>query len=992
MNTHPRYTLLLSALLAIAGFGQIAPAQSVPEGGVSVVGDVDLVESMNFRAGSSNGQPIAVRTVVDVEGQSFDQAVRIAVNNPGTNFWDSALSKDATVAVAKGDVGLFHAYIRKIESLDESGLVSMQVYVEGDASYSYSKSLSTAISAGDEWTELFLPFVFNDDYPSGTLTLNLGFGQTGKTMTMEIGGVELLTYGTTKTLEEMPRTAITYAGRELDAPWRAEAAARIENIRKGDLEIRVLDDQGYPVPGASVEVEMLRHHFKFSTAVTAELLTQDSADAAIYREKILELFNAVGTENDLKWPPWDGEWGSNYNKAQTLNALQWIQENDLFVRGHVLVWPGERNLPNSIKPLLVARDESVPQRVLNHIDDITQATKDYVQEWDVLNEPYDNRDLMDVYGDTVMVDWFEQARTNLPEADLYINDYSILSSRGRDTAHQDRLEDVVQYLVDNDAPITGIGFQGHFGDAPTEPTKLWEVLERYGNAFPELKFKVTEFDVNTIDLEYQADYTRDFMTLVFSHPQMEGFQFWGFWAGRHWREEASMFNEDWTEKPFAAVYRDLVFNQWWQEPFAGSASQDGTFNGTTYYGTHRVTVTLDGKSQSTDIEFVPGSRTVKVRLSENPNPTEPVILTQPQSLRTKPGETARFEIEAIGNPAPTFNWFRNGTKLRETGPSIEIRRTGAEDSGIYRVDVTNSHGTVSSRDFVLAVKEPPYDQERLVNISTRGQVQKDDAIMIAGFVLRGTESKEVLLRAIGPALGSFGVDGTLTDPILELFQVSASQTEPMARNEAWEIGNDSELIQTISTRVGAFPLEAGSRDAVLYRVLEPGAYTAQVSGPGVSTGVGLVEVYDADTVTSGLPSLGEVANISTRGVVGTGSAIIIAGFVVTGEVPKPVLIRGIGQTLEDFGVAGTLPDPQITVFKKVPDSSDVVVARNDDWNDQSDAAAIREAAATTGAFPLAEGNLDAALLLWLEPGAYTAQVSGSGGDTGVALVEVYAVD
>ena len=964
-------------------------AQSVPEGGVSVIGTADPVDAMSFRAGNSGGQPIAARSVVQVDGQSFSRALRIEVTHPGTNFWDSALTRGSTVAAARDDVALFHAFVRKISSDDETGLVTLQVYVEGNSSYNYSKSLSTAISAGDEWTEIFLPFTFNDDYPTGSLSLNLGFGQTGKTMTMEIAGIELLNYAKTKTLNEMPRTAITYPGREADAPWRAEAATRIEQYRKGDLTIKVIDSDGNAVPDAAVSVEMLRHRFSFSTAVTAQLLTATGSDADTYRATILEYFNSVGTENDLKWPPWDGDWGSSFNRAQTLQALQWIQDNDLFVRGHVLVWPGENNLPNSIRNLLPSRDPSVPRRVLDHIDDITQATRDYVQEWDVINEPYDNRLLMDIYGDHVMVDWFEQARMNLPKADLYINDYSILSSRGRDTAHQQRLEDVVQYLVDQGAPITGIGFQGHFGDAPTEPTKLWEVLQRYSNAFPNLKFKVTEFDIGTEDREYQADYTRDFMTLVFSHPQMEGLQFWGFWEGRHWRPGSAMFNEDWTEKPFAAVYRDLVFNQWWTD-LAGTSDSTGFFTGRTFFGRHLVTIEHDGLTSELEIDFAPGAGGIKVRLNTPPQSSPPPISRQPLSQRAEPGGTARFTVEAH-DPDATYQWFHDGTPVGGNNPVLELVETSEDDAGTYWVDVTDGSGTVSSRRTLLAVKEPPYDGDRLINISTRGQVLTDAKIMIAGFVLAGTEPKESLLRAVGPTLGGFGVANALADPVLDLVAFIPGGEQSIGSNEAWDVGQDAILIEETSTRVGAFELEPGSRDAVIHASLDPGAYTAKVSGKDNQTGVSLVEVYDADEPSGGLV-LGKVTNISTRGEVGTGTQVLIAGFVVTGDAPKQVLIRGIGPGLAAFGVPGTLLDPELTLLKKLPDQTEEAVARNDDWSLAPDPDALATAASSVGAFALDEGSWDSALLVWLEPGVYTARMAEANSGTGVGLIEVYAVD
>ena len=134
-----------------------------------------------------------------------------------------------------------------------------------------------------------------------------------------------------------------------------------------------------------------------------------------------------------------------------------------------------------------------------------------------------------------------------------------------------------------------------------------------------------------------------------------------------------------------------------------------------------------------------------------------------------------------------------------------------------------------------------------------------------------------------------------------------------------------------------------------------------------------------------------MANISTRGEVGIDAQILIAGFIVEGDVPKQVLIRGVGPGLEEFGVDGVLVNPVLKLYKDA-DPDPLWVATNNNWSDNANAADIVSAGTATGAFDLDAGSKDAAILTWLEPGSYTAQVSGIGITTGVALVEVYGVD
>lgn len=311
------------------------------------------------------------------------------------------------------------------------------------------------------------------------------------------------------------------------------------------------------------------------------------------------------------------------------------------------------------------------------------------------------------------------------------------------------------------------------------------------------------------------------------------------------------------------------------------------------------------------------------------------------------------------------------------GAEFDLRIDSATNrvTGSYTPPVGKVYG-------VLGLREGAPGDERLANISTRGQVLDGDKVMIASFVITGSGSKQLLIRAIGPKLADFGLVGTLPDPLIELIRLGESA--PMSRNDDWS--DNQQVARAIgeSERLGAFALNPGDADSVLLLSLEPGAYTATVRGGDGGTGVGLVEVYDADDPAE-RRSTADVVNIATRGEVGTGADILIAGFVISGDVPKRVLIRGIGPTLGTFGVQGVLEDPRIDLI----DSSQNLVVSNDDWGDNEDLAAVISSTAQVGAFALDDGSMDAVLLIWLEPGSYTAQVSGADGGTGVALIEVY---
>jgi hypothetical protein len=178
---------------------------------------------------------------------------------------------------------------------------------------------------------------------------------------------------------------------------------------------------------------------------------------------------------------------------------------------------------------------------------------------------------------------------------------------------------------------------------------------------------------------------------------------------------------------------------------------------------------------------------------------------------------------------------------------------------------------------------------------------------------------------------------------------------------------------------------SGSADAALLAKLSAGAYTAQVTTKTASTGVALLETYDTATVAGAA----RLVNVSARTKVGTGADILIAGFVIAGEAPKQVLIRAVGPTLVNFGVGGVLADPKLAIFRQ---GSDLPLLENDNWDSSAaDAVAISAATVRSGTFALPAGAKDAAALVTLSPGAYTAQVSGAGGSVGVALIEIYEV-
>lgn len=261
---------------------------------------------------------------------------------------------------------------------------------------------------------------------------------------------------------------------------------------------------------------------------------------------------------------------------------------------------------------------------------------------------------------------------------------------------------------------------------------------------------------------------------------------------------------------------------------------------------------------------------------------------------------------------------------------------------------------------------------RLVNLATRALVGGAAGTPIAGFVIGGAGSKSMLVRAVGPGLAAFGLGGTVPDPSVTVVAGGAV----VAGNENWNAADEP-----VFTSLGAFTLPAGSRDAAVLTSLAAGPYTTPV-GAGGGSGIALLEIYDGQVANTAAT----LVNASTRAYVGTGDEVLIPGFAVTGSGQVRLLVRAVGPTLADFGVDGALADPELTLF-----SGPTAIGANDNWGAAANAAEITAAVRQAGAFALPANSRDAALLVSLRAGTYTARVAGAGGTTGTALVEIYVV-
>lgn len=349
------------------------------------------------------------------------------------------------------------------------------------------------------------------------------------------------------------------------------------------------------------------------------------------------------------------------------------------------------------------------------------------------------------------------------------------------------------------------------------------------------------------------------------------------------------------------------------------------------------------------------------------------IARPPRSHVIAAGDAVVFDVEARG-AGLTYQWQHNGDDIAgATSSQYFIRNVSAEaHAGSYTVVVSNTIGTITSAIANLTVADDSAAKSRLINLSVRGYVGEGSGILIAGFVAaEGEGYVYVLMRGIGPTLAEFGVENVLQDPEIKAFRLQDGNEFFLGGNNDWT-GVDGSIL-------GGFPLPVGSKDAVHTQQFITNANTVHLSGVGGTTGNGLIELYEGTSASEGF-----LINLSSRALVLPNDSLI-GGFTLAGTTSRTVLIRAIGPGLQGKIDSDWFQDPRLTLRS----TKDIVISQNDNWGGSN---ILKEAFSATGAFELTNGaSKDAAILVTLEPGGYTAQISGPTGHTGIALLEVYLV-
>jgi len=571
----------------------------VPSGGEGIKFDRPFLE---WRVSGARRE-IAEMFPVKVSGASFKQALQLEIKERTERPYDLQMGGQIKGQIEKGDVLLLSFYARCLESSDESALGRFTIAGQAKDSRRPIPLFNKTVSIGGKWKHFLIPFTAPNHNPEG---YSMGFRLGGaKPQTLQFGGFTVLNYRQKRPIERLPLTETTYDGMAPDAPWRKAAKARIEEHRKEDLRIVVVDKYGHPVAGAKVHAELKNHAFGFGVAAGLNVMfdPKKPEQSQHYQDAVEDLFNKAVFENRMKWKFYRD------NDAQLEEAMAWFGDRNIPLRGHVMVWPAWRRLPYGMEEEWGTKTNEFRRVIEERVQKMATAYPDTFAEWDVVNELYSQHEFVDLYGKEVVVDWFRMAKEANPAFKRYINDYAILS--GYDQVHQDNYHEWIGYLLEQGAPLDGIGLQGHFR-APVPPEEILRRLDRF--AEHGLEMQITEFDFEETDELLQARFTRDFMTAVFSHPQTTGIMTWCLWEEAAWKPSAAFYSSDWKKKRIALAWEYMIEKEWHTDKTVATA-EDGTVQIRGYLGDYEINVTTPaGRKNKTSFTLEKGEASVTVQM------------------------------------------------------------------------------------------------------------------------------------------------------------------------------------------------------------------------------------------------------------------------------------------------------------------------------------------------------------------------------------------
>ena len=510
------------------------------------------------------------------------------------HVYDLALS----IPIKKDDYSAGSVFLLSFDGITtksslETGEAKVRWILRQSDKYAHNITKTLTI-ASNEWKTYYIPIQLTRNVAEKNLKLVIHFGFSPQSFLMK--NLKFISYPKGTRLEDLPRTKIKYQGMEPDAPWRKEAQNRIEKIRKTDFNITFYQN-GKPVSDAPVHLELLKHEFLFGATLTA----RDVVGKWMSYRKLKKDFNMIVLMNDLKIR----QWIQQPKRELTLQAMEIIKEDSLVLKGHVLLWPSFHYMPKKLHYL-----KNKPAELQRYIDsvqtDMLVKTKGYTQIWDIVNEAYTNTDFQKITGsEEIIYKSFRKAKMIQPSTKRFTNEYGIISNGGADQKKQEWYYNFIKRIDKNtNGLVDGIGIQSHIGTDLTSPERIYEILNYYGQLGKEIA--ISEFTLDIEDPDLRERYTRDFMTMAFSHPHVTQFNFWGLVNKNH--SKVDIYNPDGSWGSMGKAYIDLTQKKWHTD-IRQKTDNQGKITGRGFYGTYRYSIELNGKTLTGKLKLSKGKDT-----------------------------------------------------------------------------------------------------------------------------------------------------------------------------------------------------------------------------------------------------------------------------------------------------------------------------------------------------------------------------------------------
>lgn len=628
----------------------------------------------------------------------------------------------------KGETGLISFEARALQTEDESGSANINVMYQRTSDWNKAMSEQISIPGNSKWQTYYLPVYsgINDMKADKSPHVMLQIG--GRPMCIEIRNFSFVNYKTEVPISTLkPAIEQPYKGMEEDALWRKEAYRRIEKYRKNDINIKVVDESGNPIPNAKITADMKENEFMLGVSLCSnEVLNLDTSSKSgeIYDNLITNDFNTgvCGLEMKAAYMRQDD------GKTGIDMANEFLSRGKRF-RGHTILWDGSGLLPAE-KPENLSYDELYDQ-VLKRARLMAYAFKGKISQWDVLNEPTRSNYMSSRFNSTKLYsDVFKEVRRIDPSAKLYVNETGIegLAKKGK-TDEIPVLLSIVKNLKNDGAPIDGIGIQAHCTNY-LYPQGFYHQLDRCAAAVDEIA--VTEYDFQNQNMDYADEHLRDTLLATFSHPKSTAFVVWGVQDTMHWRNSAPFYDSDWNvKKDTLDVWEKMVKSEFeTHESAETDSSGSAVIRG--FRGDYDIKCSVLGASCSAsfrlvkdgtnEIKFVVSGGGISAQVSNSPEAKTPLIEFENTIEAQRAYETensANYKIVYFDSEFKGENGIENTNVLNGTETDSEGYLNGnewASSAGIFGIAASGG-----SEGVVLKCADKTADLRHRVSLKNRAK-------------------------------------------------------------------------------------------------------------------------------------------------------------------------------------------------------------------------------------------------------------------------------